>query len=131
MNSCNSNKKKVAFQFQDESLSTEARVNDLVSRLTLKEKISQLRYDAPAIERLGIPEYNWWNECLHGVARAGEATVFPQAIGMGATWNPDLIFEMGTAVSDEARAKHHQFVKEGKRRMGARFNILDTQHQYF
>ncbi len=118
LNSCNSNKKEVAFQFQDESLSTEARVNDLVSRLSLKEKISQLRYDAPAIERLGIPEYNWWNECLHGVARAGEATVFPQAIGMGATWNPDLIFEMGTAVSDEARAKHHQFIQEGKRRMG-------------
>ncbi|MDW5287210.1 glycoside hydrolase family 3 protein [Formosa sp. PL04] len=116
--SCNSKTAEITYEFQDESLSIEQRVNDLVSRLTLKEKISQLRYDAPAVDRLGIPEYNWWNECLHGVARAGEATVFPQAIGMGATWNPDLIFEMGTAVSDEARAKHHQFVKEGKRRMG-------------
>ncbi|MDO7173748.1 glycoside hydrolase family 3 protein [Mariniflexile sp. AS56] len=116
--SCKAQKTTISYEFQDESISIEQRVNNLVSRLTLKEKISQLRYDAPAIDRLGIPEYNWWNECLHGVARAGEATVFPQAIGMGATWNPDLIFEMGTAVSDEARAKHHQFLKEGKRRMG-------------
>jgi len=81
--SCKSKKMEVTYDFQDESLPIEQRVNDLVFRLTLKEKISQLRYDAPAIKRLGIPEYNWWNECLHGVARAGEATVFPQAIGMG------------------------------------------------
>lgn len=95
--------------------SMEERVTTLINQMTLKEKVSQMRYDAPAIERLGIPEYNWWNECLHGVARAGEATVFPQGIGMGSTWNEDLIFEMGVAVSDEARAKHHKFVSEGKR----------------
>jgi len=104
--------------FKNQSLSTEERVSDLISHMTLKEKVSQMRYDAPSIDRLGVPEYNWWNECLHGVARAGEATVFPQAIGMGATWNPDLIFDMGTAVSDEARAKYHRFIEQGQRKMG-------------
>ena len=104
-------KKDSDIAFKNQSLTTEERVFDLVNRMTLKEKISQMRYDAPAIERLNVPEYNWWNECLHGVARAGEATVFPQAIGMGATWNPHLIFEMGTVVSDEARAKYHKFIK--------------------
>jgi len=110
-------KKNEDLSFTNESLSTEKRVADLVSKMSLKEKVSQMRYDAPAIERLGIPEYNWWNECLHGVARAGEATVFPQAIGMGATWNPELINKMGVAVSDEARAKYHRFISEGKRKM--------------
>ncbi len=101
--------------FWNPKLNLEKRVDDLVSRLTLKEKISQMMNAAPAIERLGIPEYNWWNECLHGVARAGLATVFPQAIGLGATWNKDLMFKISTAISDEARAKHHEFVREGKR----------------
>src|SRR5690554_2874509 len=91
--SCKINEKETnAFKFQDPSLSVEERAKDLVSQMTLKEKVSQMRYDAPEIERLGIPAYNWWNECLHGVARAGEATVFPQAIGMGATWNAPLIY---------------------------------------
>ncbi|MDW3195032.1 MAG: glycoside hydrolase family 3 C-terminal domain-containing protein [Cytophagales bacterium] len=103
------------FAFRDWTLAPEARAADLVAQMTLQEKVSQMRYDAPAIPRLNIPQYNWWNECLHGVGRAGEATVFPQAIGMGATWNTDLIHRMGVAVSDEARAKHHRFVKEGKR----------------
>ena len=96
-------------------LSIEERVSDLISRMTLKEKISQMRYDVPAIERLNIPEYNWWNECLHGVARAGRATVFPQAIGLAATWDRDLIFRIAAVISDEARAKHHEFVRRGKR----------------
>jgi beta-glucosidase len=99
----------------DHGLSVEERVNDLIARMTLAEKISQMRYDAPAIERLAIPEYNWWNECLHGVARAGLATVFPQAIGLAATWDRDLIFRLAGAVSEEARAKHHEFVRRGKR----------------
>ncbi|WP_299664943.1 glycoside hydrolase family 3 protein [uncultured Polaribacter sp.] len=103
--------------FENQSLTNKERVADLISQMTLKEKVSQMRYDAPAVERLNIPQYNWWNECLHGVARAGEATVFPQAIGMGATWNPELIFEMGTVVSDEARAKYHKFISEDKRSM--------------
>ena len=116
--SCTTNEKEVPsyeFKFQDPSLKIEERVQDLIHQMTLTEKVSQMRYDAPAIDRLGIPEYNWWNECLHGVARAGEATVFPQGIGMGATWNAPLLFEMGTAVSDEARAKHYKFISEGKR----------------
>ena len=93
----------------------EERAEAIISEMTLEEKCSQMRYDAPAIERLNIPEYNWWNECLHGVARAGRATVFPQAIGLAATWDTDLIFRIASAISDEARAKHHDFVRRGKR----------------
>jgi beta-glucosidase len=89
------------------------RVRDLVSCMTLEEKVSQMVYDAPAIERLGIPAYNWWNECLHGVGRAGVATVFPQAIGLAATWDTDLIYRVATAISDEARAKHHEALRRG------------------
>ena len=114
INSCNSQKQE-KFPFLDTNLSTEARVNDLVSRMTLDEKISQMMNASPAIPRLGIPEYNWWNECLHGVARAGLATVYPQAIGLGATWDEDLMFRVATSISDEARAKHHNFVSKGKR----------------
>ena len=101
--------------YLDESLPVEGRVRDLVGRMTLEEKISQMRYDAPGVDRLGIPSYNWWNEALHGVARAGTATVFPQAIGMAATWNTDLMLRIATAISDEARAKHHRFVDMGRR----------------
>ena len=96
-------------------LPLEQRVRDLVSRLTLEEKISQMIHGAAAVERLGIPNYNWWNECLHGVARAGVATVFPQAIGLAATWNTDLMHVVATAISDEARAKHNDFVRRGVR----------------
>jgi beta-glucosidase len=103
------------FPFLNPEFSTEKRVDDLVSRMTLQEKIGQMMNAAPAIERLGIPEYNWWNECLHGVARAGLATVFPQAIGLGATWDEDLMLQIAAAISDEARAKHHEFVRKGKR----------------
>lgn len=85
------------------------RANTLVSQMTLAEKIAQMRYDAPAIERLGVPAYNWWNECLHGVARAGCATVFPQAIGMAASFNTELMNRVASAISDEARAKYNQY----------------------
>lgn len=112
---CSEPAQEYAFEFQNPQLSQEERVSNLISLMTLEEKVSQMKYDAPAIERLGVPEYNWWNECLHGVARAGKATVFPQGIGMGATWDEPLIYTMGVAVSDEARAKHHQFAREGKR----------------
>jgi beta-glucosidase len=83
--------------------------------MTLEEKVSQMLHEAPAVERLGIPEYNWWNECLHGVARAGVATVFPQAIGLAATWDLALIDAVGTVISDEARAKYHAAQRAGNR----------------
>jgi beta-glucosidase len=93
----------------------EERVEDLVSRLTLEEKVSQMIFASSAIPRLGIPEYNWWNECLHGVARAGVATVFPQAIGMAASFNDKLMHRVACAISDEGRAKHHEFARQGDR----------------
>jgi beta-glucosidase len=89
----------------------EARARTLVSQMTLDEKISQMMHSAPAITRLNVPAYNWWNECLHGVGRAGIATVFPQAIGLAATWNVPLISRTASAISDEARAKHHDFLR--------------------
>ena len=89
------------------------RVDDLISRMTLEEKVSQMVDHAKAIPRLQVPEYNWWNECLHGVARAGTATVFPQAIGLAATWNTNLLSEIADVISTEARAKHHDFSKKG------------------
>ena len=85
----------------------------LVSQMTIDEKISQMLYESPAIERLGIPEYNWWNEALHGVARAGVATVFPQAIGLAATFDTDLIEKIGDVVSTEGRGKFNEFSKKG------------------
>jgi len=99
--------------FMNPGLPLSERVNDLVSRLTLEEKIAQMQHTAPAIERLGIPQYNWWNECLHGVARNGIATVFPQAIGMAATFNPALIHQEADVISTEARAKYYEAVSKG------------------
>ncbi|GAB3049957.1 glycoside hydrolase family 3 protein [Stenotrophomonas tumulicola] len=98
----------------DGDASFEQRASALVARMTLEEKAAQMQNDAPAIERLGVPAYDWWNEGLHGVARAGGATVFPQAIGMAATFDVPLLGQVATAISDEARAKHHRFVAEGK-----------------
>lgn len=108
-------KQQDSLPYLNPDLSIEERVDDLVSRMTLEEKINQMVNDAPAIERLGIPQYNWWSEGLHGVARAGLATVFPQAIGLGATWDEEMMFRVATTISDEARAKHHNFVKNDKR----------------
>src|SRR5512143_4353621 len=102
-----------ALPFRNPDLPFEARAADLVSRLTVEEKVSQLLHDAPAIERLSVPAYNWWNECLHGVARAGVATVFPQAIGMAATFDAPLVHEMAKVIADEARAKHHESLRQG------------------
>lgn len=101
--------------FQNSKLDFETRTEDLVSRLTLEEKVQLMRYDSPAIERLGIPAYNWWNECLHGVGRSGLATVFPQAIGLAAMWDTAQMYANAVAISDEARAKHHDYVRQGKR----------------
>ena len=101
--------------YLDPDRSVDSRAADLVSRMTVDEKIAQLMNAAPAIDRLGVPAYNWWNECLHGVARAGAATVFPQAIGMAASFDTALMREVATAISDEARAKHHESVRRGER----------------
>ena len=91
------------------------RAEALVSQMTVDEMASQLKFDAPAIERLGIPEYNWWNEGLHGVARAGTATVFPQAIAMAAAWDTDLMKAEASVISEEARAKYNESTKHGDR----------------
>jgi beta-glucosidase len=99
--------------YLDLSLPVDQRVNDLVSRMTLEEKASQMQDVARAIPRLGIPAYNWWNEGLHGVARSGHATVFPQAIGLAATWDTDLIHRMADVISTEARAKHNDAIQHG------------------
>ncbi|WP_299557328.1 glycoside hydrolase family 3 C-terminal domain-containing protein [Seonamhaeicola sp.] len=108
-------KETYKYPFLNPELKADERAADIVGRLTIEEKIFQLFNNAPAIERLGIPEYNWWNECLHGVARAGKATVFPQAIGLASTFNEELMYELASVASDEARAKHHYFVKNGVR----------------
>jgi beta-glucosidase len=102
------------YAFRNTSLPVDERVNDLVSRMTLQEKADQLLYTAPAIPRLGIPAYNWWNEALHGVARAGYATVFPQSITIANSWDERLMLSVSTAISDEARAKYHEFQRRGK-----------------
>ncbi len=113
--SCGTEKNNYEFPFQNPELSIEERVDDLVGRMTLEEKVAQMGNEAPSIERLGVPEYNWWGEGLHGVARAGLATVFPQAIGMSATWDEENMFKVASAISDEARAKHHDFASKDKR----------------
>ena len=101
--------------YKNTNLPFEKRADDLLSRMTLEEKISQMTNDSAAIDRLGIPAYNWWNECLHGIARSGRATVFPETIGMAATWDTDFLFREASAISDEARAKYNEYVRRGKR----------------
>ncbi|SEG72169.1 beta-glucosidase [Bryocella elongata] len=98
--------------YLDPSLPVTTRANDLVARMTLDEKIAQMQNDAPAIPRLHVAAYNWWNEALHGVARSGYATVFPQAIGLAATWDAGLMRRIGDVVSIEARAKYNQALRE-------------------
>ena len=99
--------------YQNANLSAEARANDLLSRLTLEEKTKLMMDTSPAIARLGIPQFQWWNEALHGVARAGLATVFPQPIGMAASFSPQTVYEVFNAVSDEARAKNTYYASQG------------------
>ncbi|WP_229239692.1 glycoside hydrolase family 3 C-terminal domain-containing protein [Echinicola soli] len=103
------------FSFLDIDKNFEERVDILVNQMTLEEKVSQMMNDSPAIPRLKVPQYNWWNECLHGVARAGYATVFPQSISVAASFDKNLLSEIGSVISDEARAKHHEFIRNGKR----------------
>ncbi|GAB5550512.1 MAG: glycoside hydrolase family 3 C-terminal domain-containing protein [Saprospiraceae bacterium] len=101
--------------YQNPSLSITERTESLIGSMTLEEKVGQLMYNAPAIDRLEVPQYNWWNECLHGVARNGRATIFPQAIGMAATFDQGLMDRIGKAISMEARAKYNVSVANGQR----------------
>ncbi|MGQ1783675.1 MULTISPECIES: glycoside hydrolase family 3 C-terminal domain-containing protein [unclassified Saccharicrinis] len=103
------------FKWEDYTLPAEERIDAMIEAMTLEEKTSQLLDQSKAIPRLNIPEYNWWNECLHGVARNGRATVFPQAIGLAATFDPELIQKVSTAISDEARAKFNIAIKNENR----------------
>ena len=100
--------------FRNPELPREERINDLISRLTLQEKVGMMMHGSKGVERLGIPDYNWWNEALHGVARAGLATVYPQTIGMAATFDPQTHLQTFTYVSDEARAKYNDAVSRGE-----------------
>ena len=91
------------------------KAHELVAKMTIEERASQLKYDAPSIKRLGVPTYNWWNEALHGVARAGVATVFPQAIGLAATFDEEMLKEIGGVIATEGRAKYNASVEEDDR----------------
>ncbi|MBD3392234.1 MAG: glycoside hydrolase family 3 protein [Chitinivibrionales bacterium] len=113
--SARAKKKTYSRKYQNPDLPVAVRVADLIARMTLEEKVSQMVHDAPAIKRLDIPKYDWWSEGLHGVARAGIATVFPQSIGMGASFDPPLLHKIARAISDEARAKHHAAIRSGLR----------------
>lgn len=106
---------KAQYPFNNSDLDIDERIGDLIQRLTLEEKVSLMVHDTKGIERLGIPPYNWWNECLHGIARAGRATVFPQAIGLAATFDTRLIHEVATVISKEGRAKYNEAKKIGNR----------------
>jgi beta-glucosidase len=106
-----------SFKFMDTAVPIDQRVDDLIGRMTLEEKVSQMRDHAVAIPRLGVPKYDWWNEGLHGVAFAGYATNFPQVIGMAATWDSSLVHRMGETISTEARAKYNQAMREDHHEM--------------
>lgn len=106
---------QIVYPYQNSDLPTAQRVQDLLSHMSVQEKINQLLYTSPAIERLGIHRYNWWNECLHGVARAGIATVFPQSLTIASSWNKQLLHEVANTISDEARAKYNEYIKHDSR----------------
>src|SRR5476649_2767141 len=99
--------------YQNPSLSAEVRANDLVKRLTLKEKVTLMKDVSDAIPRLGIKKFNWWSEALHGYANQGPVTVFPEPVGMAASFDDQLLFHVFDAVSDEARAKNNEYKKQG------------------
>jgi beta-glucosidase len=103
--------------YMNPALPLEQRVDDLIGRMTLEEKVSQMRDHAVSIPRLGVPKYDWWNEGLHGVAFAGYATNFPQVIGMAATWDTALVHMMGETVSTEARAKYNEAIRHDQHEM--------------
>lgn len=98
-------------RYQDETLSFRERAKDLVAQMTVDECTTQMIYEAKKIDRLGIKAYNWWNEALHGAARSGMSTVFPQAIGMAASFDPELVGRMAAVAATEGRAKYNTFQK--------------------
>ena len=106
------------------------RAADLVAQMTLHEKVSQMLSWAPAIERLGIPAYNWWSEGIHGVGRAGTATVFPQAIGMAAAFDEDMMEQVGNAIGVEARGKYNMCRAHGDRDIFKGLTVWAPQHQH-
>jgi beta-glucosidase len=108
-------KKKEIALYLDPTHPIHERVGDLISRLTLLEKVAQMSHPTDGVPRLNIPAYNYWNEALHGVARNGKATVFPQAIGMAASWDRELVKRVASAIGDEARAKHHETMRRNGR----------------
>ncbi|MCK9342872.1 MAG: glycosyl hydrolase, partial [Massilibacteroides sp.] len=114
---------KEEMPFRNPDLAINQRIDDLLNRLTPEEKVQQMMNQTPAIKRLGIPAYDWWNEALHGVARAGKATVFPQAIALAATFDEPELYKTFTLISDEARAKynHYQEIGETDRYKGLTF----------
>ena len=101
--------------FKKERAEARKKAKELVSKMTLMEKASQLKYDASPVERLGVPTYNYWNEGLHGVARAGVATMFPQAIGMAAAFDEEEMKKVGDIIATEGRAKYNEYSKHGDR----------------
>ena len=116
--------------YSDPSQPIKVRVDDLVKQMTLEEKASQLVNQARAIPRLQVPAYDWWSEALHGVANAGTATVFPEPIGLAATFDGPLIHEMAIVIGTEARAKHDQAVKAGRRDIMEGLGLLVAQYQH-
>lgn len=119
------------FKYQDQTLSIDERVDSLVDLMTLDEKIAQLYDKSPAIERLGVPRYEWWNEALHGIARAGTATVFPQAIGLAASFDENLVHEIADTISTEGRAKHEDFLSRSTRSMYTGLNFWSPNINIF
>lgn len=107
--------KEYDYPFRNPDLAMEERINNLIGLLTLEEKVGLMMNSSKPVPRLDIPAYDWWNEALHGVARSGKATVFPQAIGMAATWNEPGHLETFEIISDEARAKYNEAVRQGER----------------
>ena len=114
--------------YQNPNLSVEARANDLLSRLTLEEKTKLMMDTSPAIARLGIPQFQWWNEALHGVGRNGFVTVFPITMHMAASWDDTLLYKVFAAVSDEARAKAQEAKKSGNIKRDRKSTRLNSSH---
>jgi beta-glucosidase len=118
-------------KFRDKSFSAQERAEDLTDRMTTEEQAEQLKYDAPKNERLGLDAYNWWSEGLHGVARAGVATMFPQAIGLAAMFDEETLYKVADIISTEARAKYNEFTKHNDRDIFKGLNLWSPNINIF